>query len=123
MAIQDAGGQLVEVGPKGIDLRTSLGTPASNSPISVTVVASPSTLYLGNVTSLTALVTGGDSWFSYAWAGVPPGCTSSNESNLNCTPTATGTFTIGVLVTDSKGRTVTNSTTLVVKGGFPVNQS
>ncbi len=122
LAIVDTSGHLAQVGPKGIDIRPSLEAPASGSPISVTVVASPSTVYLGNVTSLAALVTGGSPWFSFAWAGVPPGCASSNESSLNCTPTATGTFTIGVLVTDSKGRTGTNSTTLVVDGGSPVTQ-
>ena len=109
-----------------VTVTDSTGRSASNSttllvlPVAhalrVAAVASPSTLTLGNTTNLTALVTGGTPYFSFRWAPLPPGCSGQNFSSLDCTPDASGSFTVTVTVTDGQGQTASNSTTLVVQG-------
>lgn len=73
-------------------------------PLVVVVTASPSTLTLGEQTNLSASVTGysfGVTWSKYNWTVLPVGCDPGNQSNLNCTPSETGTFNVSVIVTDS----------------------
>ncbi len=116
----DAGGHLARIQPTVADARQSTEFSPLAPPLKVQLVASPSTLNLGNVTGLNALISGGVPWFSFVWGLLPTGCKSSNQSSLNCTPTAAGTFTVSVTVTDSIGKSDTNSTTLVVKGSQPM---
>ncbi|MCI4355714.1 MAG: hypothetical protein L3K18_01035 [Thermoplasmata archaeon] len=52
---------------------------------------------------------------SFVYAGLPASCESANVSVLNCTPIATGMFTVTVHVTDHIGRTTSASTSLVVQ--------
>ncbi len=63
-------------------------------------VATPSSLAPGSSISLAVTPTGGVAPFTYSYSGLPAGCTSSNTDLLKCTPTATGSFTIRVTVTD-----------------------
>lgn len=77
---------------------------------SVTVAASSTSVDMGKSTTLTATVSGGSGGFSYTWAGLPTGCSSSSVASLPCTPTATGTFLASVTVKDSNGLSASSST-------------
>lgn len=50
---------------------------------------------------------------SYSYTGLPPGCTSADESVLVCVPSATGTFTVSVATSSATG-TATAETSLKV---------
>ncbi len=66
-------------------------------------VATPSTLDVNTTTVLTVEQVNGTAPYSYAYTGLPPGCTSANTAHLSCTPTAVNTSTVTVVVTDSSG--------------------
>ena len=55
--------------------------------------------------TLTVSVTpeGGYAPFTYAYAGLPPGCVSANTSQLRCTPLDTGAYDVLVSVRDAIG--------------------
>lgn len=97
-----------------VDIHGAFGTTPESAAVKVKLVANPSTITLGNSSNLTALVTGGVGWFSYSWPVLPTGCSGLNQSSLNCTPSQTGLFTVTVTVTDSVGKSGSNSTTLQV---------
>lgn len=84
------------------------------SPPKVQLTLNPASLVLGNMSQFTGTVAQGTPWYHYDWTTLPPGCTSQNTSVLNCTPSEAGTFTITLVVTDSTGRTATNSSQLYV---------
>ncbi|HZY91489.1 MAG TPA: hypothetical protein VFG07_01755, partial [Thermoplasmata archaeon] len=60
-------------------------------------------LDVGESTLLTTAVSGGAGPFFYAWSGTPSGCPASAAGTLLCAPTAGGTFSVQVVVTDSNG--------------------
>ena len=80
----------------------------------VSLVATPSSLVLGNSTTFTASASGGKSPYAYAYTGLPTGCSSSNIPSLTCTPSAAGTFTVYVTVTDANAHTASSSVTVTV---------
>jgi large repetitive protein len=55
------------------------------------------------------LATGGSGIYTFAWNGLPPGCTSANSSSLSCRPTAGGNYSVNVTLTDSYGLRSTSS--------------
>jgi hypothetical protein len=65
----------------------------------------PGVMDTNETVSFSAMATGGSGSYSYAWNGLPPGCTSQNSPSLNCTPMAPGNFSVHVSVTDSLGHT------------------
>ncbi len=89
-------------------------TPSSGGSPSVSLAANPSSVAVNKATSLTGTVSGGTAPFTYAWTGLPPGCTSQNSATLSCTPTTAGTYTVTLTVTDSKGNTGQGSVSLTV---------
>jgi hypothetical protein len=56
--------------------------------------------------------------YSYAYAGLPPGCVGGNQPTVSCQP-PTGHFTSTVTVTDSRGATVHGSVSLNVSPAAP----
>ncbi len=91
----------------------------------VSVSANPTTVPVQKATTLTGSVTGGTTPYTYAWTGLPTGCSSQNAATLTCTPAATGTFTITLTVTDGAGKTGQGSVTITVSssGGGNNNQT
>lgn len=91
----------------------------------VTVSANPTTVPVQTATTLTGSVTGGTTPYTYAWTGLPTGCSSQNVATLTCTPTATGTFSITLTVTDGAGKTGQGSVSITVtrSGGGNNNQT
>lgn len=50
----------------------------------------------------------------YSYTGLPTGCTGTNDTSVFCTPTGSGSFTVGVTVTDAVNGTASSSTKLIV---------
>lgn len=78
------------------------------------ISASPSSVVLGHVTSIDVAITGGSLPLHLLYEGLPAGCTSANTSTLSCSPQATGTYTITVVVTDAAGHQATGNASLQV---------
>ncbi len=102
---------------------TTTVSPASGGSPTVSLSANPSSVTVGSTSTLTGSVSGGTSPYTYSWTGLPPGCSSTNGATLTCAPTGTGTFTVSLTVTDSKGNTGQGSATLTVTkaSGTPNN--
>jgi hypothetical protein len=64
--------------------------------------------------TITASVLGGASPYSFVYTGLPSGCSSQNSSSIACTPSAAGSYTLHVSVTDAKGDQASASTALSV---------
>ncbi len=56
---------------------------------------------VGQSITFSVCVSGGSGGYSYQWSPLPTGCSSTNDANLACTPTGSGTFSVAVRVTDS----------------------
>lgn len=79
--------------------------------------ANPSAISEGNQTTLVVNVSHAAKRLTFDYTMLPPGCTSSNTSSLECIPTATGTYTIAVNVTGGVGTWNIANTTLAVALG------
>lgn len=80
--------------------------------------ATPNPVTAGSTTVLAATAAGGATPYSYAYNGLPPGCSSADTAALACTPTAGGSYPIGVWVNDSLAHSAHASLTLVVTSPF-----
>jgi YVTN family beta-propeller protein len=88
---------------------------ALTDPTAAPVTVDPSTLVLGENTTISSGGTGGDPPYTYTWSGLPSGCPTTTEAQFQCTPSRIGTFAISVNVTDSLGYSVrTNASSLAV---------
>ncbi len=91
---------------------SSLSYTVSANPTISGPVASPSTLDVGQSTSLSITATNGTGLPStYVWSGLPTGCVSADTLTVSCTPTNPGIYAIAVTMTDSNGMTITSGTT------------
>ena len=96
-------------------IATSSVAVTVNPDLSITSFSpSASSIGLGNETTLTVSVFGGTEPYSYEYSGLPPGCSSDNSDVLSCTPTAGGSYTIQVSVTDHAGWSTMSSVRLTV---------
>jgi len=93
----------------------SLHLTVSAEPTISALTASRMTLDVGQSTVLNVTATNGTGLRSvYAWSGLPAGCASVDVETLTCAPTAPGTYTVTVAITDSNGYTVTSGPVLLV---------
>ena len=76
-------------------------------PISLLISATPAIDRGENVSFLLA-ASGGYEPLNFTWAGLPPGCASANNTSINCTPSATGTFLVNVTAVDLGGFSATS---------------
>lgn len=88
--------------------------PTPPSPLAVSLTSYDGTLSTGSPLLLVASVSGGIGPFSFVYSGLPGGCSSANVSSLSCIPTATGSFTVSVVVSDTAHTTATASTLLTL---------
>jgi hypothetical protein len=79
--------------------------------------AVPATIHLGSSTVLAVATAGGAGTLRFDYAGLPPGCSTSDTPTLSCDPTAAGTYSVVVQVTDAIGTVVNGSARLVVEAG------
>jgi len=125
-----SGAYLIEVSAtdEAGGIATSSVAVTVNPDLSITSFSpSDSSIGLGNETTLTVSVLGGTRPYSYQYSGLPPGCSSDNSDVLSCTPTASGSYTIQVSVTDNAGWSTMSSVRLTVNpagvtGAFPLEQ-
>ncbi len=66
--------------------------------------------------SFAVTAVGGNWAYHYAYDGLPVGCTSIDSASLTCVPIGAGTYSVGVLVSDTAGRTLALSVNLTVLG-------
>ena len=80
----------------------------------------PSTIEVRSLTNVTATfeisAQSGVGTLSYAYAGLPPGCASSNTTSLTCTPSEPGSYTVGVFANNSAGYGTSGFASLRVYG-------
>jgi hypothetical protein len=98
----------------GASVASSRALEVHSRPSIGSVFASPNASSEGYPVSITVTATGGTLPYSFAYSGLPTGCTSANASSITCTPKATGTFSIQVQVTDAAGVSVAGHASLVV---------
>ena len=66
--------------------------------------------YQGQSVTFNSTSAGGSGGNAYVWVGLPTGCQSVDSLKVVCVPTASGTFTITVKITDSSNYNVTSKT-------------
>ena len=95
--------------------------PSGPTTLEVSITPVPSTVYVGDSTSLETAVSGGTGpgTYSFVYSTLPGDCTTQNVSTLPCTPTATGTFFVGVNVTDASGNHGSAAAMLTVLSSGP----
>ncbi|EQD44973.1 S-layer domain protein, partial [mine drainage metagenome] len=59
-------------------------------------------------------VSGGTYPLEITYSGLPPGCAGANSSTLDCAPTAAGTYTVRINVTDAGGGNASAEVVLTV---------
>jgi YVTN family beta-propeller protein len=112
-------------------LQDELGTLVSTSetvtvladPMVSTPTASPTSVDVGQSTTLSVSAAGGAGGYSYTWHNLPGGCSSSNLPSISCAPDVFSAFpsSVYVNVTDSNGFEVTSGTlSLTVYGSVYV---
>lgn len=76
--------------------------------LSSQLVITPQTIDVGQTANLRVIVSGGDRVVNYTWVGLPAACSKANWSEVNCTPTNPGYFSVEVTITDSLGDVTTS---------------
>jgi len=94
--VQDSGGRAAFA-------NASLVVTAGSPPVIESFYATPQNITTRGTSTLEVSVSGGVGWFSFRYVGLPQGCATANTSSLSCTPTVTGSFSVGVNVTDQFG--------------------
>ena len=112
----EAGQYLAEVwandsqgGSAGTSLTLSVRAPA----LQAYLAESPTSVTSGGTVDWNVEISGGTAPYAVRWAGLPSGCPSVG-TNVSCTATTSGTFTISVTVTDQAGSSTNVSATLTV---------
>jgi hypothetical protein len=82
--------------------------------VSASLSVQPSTIALGQSVTISAHATGGTGVYAYAYSTLPAGCASQNLSSIPCTPTAAGSYTVGVNVTDTESNHAAATASLTV---------
>ncbi|MFI5414460.1 MAG: kelch repeat-containing protein [Candidatus Lutacidiplasmatales archaeon] len=94
---------------------------SSSTPLIQAFTASPSPVDLGATTHLAVSVIGGVPPFQYNYTNLPTGCLSGNNGKLNCTPTASGSWTVSVLATDTGGHSASARVLLTVSAALALS--
>ena len=110
VTVTDANGYSVTSAPTAFSVDAAL---------SVTLSESSSSFLKGGQVKFTVTTTGGSGGLSYAWTGLPAGCSATTSSaTVTCTPSASGSFSVSVTVTDSNGGSAKGAVSLSVNPSF-----
>lgn len=77
----------------------------------------PSNVTVNSSVLFEATVSGGVAPYSYAYSGLPTGCSSVNQASFDCAPTSEGLFAVVATVTDAERDNAQRSVELRVTGG------
>ncbi len=80
----------------------------------VFAATAPGELDLGQALNTTVATTGGTTPLTYAYFGLPPGCTGKDTATLGCIPSTTGRYTVEVQVTDGARASVFANLTVTI---------
>ncbi len=106
-----------------VHVTDSNGFTVTSSPLSVVVNPDPvvnsfttsrAIIDLSQQATFTVSASQGTGTLSYSYAGLPPGCSTSNASILTCTPSTGGSYTITATVIDEAGKTASASATITI---------
>lgn len=103
--------------PNGFSVTSSALVYTVDAALTVTVKVSPSSLLEGAAVTFTASVSGGSGGFVYAWSGLPAGCSGTGAS-ITCKPSSSGSYSVGVSVTDSNHATAKATGSVSVQSAF-----
>lgn len=78
-------------------------------------VTPPDVVVGGTLLAFYANVSGGTSPYHYAYSGLPTGCSTGDQPELPCIPSASGSFDVTVTVTDAVGVDRLSNLTVVVE--------
>ena len=92
---------------------SSLSYTVDSDPSVTTPSASPVSVDVGQSVTIQTTESGGSGGNSYAWSGLPNRAARAPSESFTCKPSATGTYDIGVTVTDSNSYSMTASQELV----------
>ncbi len=98
-----------EYGRSGTYWATYIGAVQTVSGFGVTAAASRASVDLGQSVTFTAAASQGTPPYSYAWTGLPPGCTAANAPTVDCVPTAAGSYSVVASANDSTGSSTTSA--------------
>jgi YVTN family beta-propeller protein len=86
--------------PEGASAQTVVDVLADPTIGSLTAAPNGS-IDAGQSVSFSVKVQGGRPAYSYAWSGLPSGCSGTSSATVGCQPTSSGVFRISVNVSDS----------------------
>ncbi|HEV2165928.1 MAG TPA: hypothetical protein VGS23_02950 [Thermoplasmata archaeon] len=112
LALGTQGEPMLSGGSAGND--TWVWTGAGSIPIIASFSFAPASVALGSPTRAEVGASEPGSQLTYAFAGLPQGCRSSNLSSLRCVPTSTGSYLVHVRVTDASHHSNESVATLTV---------
>jgi outer membrane biosynthesis protein TonB len=107
----------------GVSVSATASLKVNAAPTITSFTASRNPTNVSIATNLNVSVSGGFTPYSYAYSGLPAGCTTSNTASLTCTPSTSGTFTIRIYVNDSFGVSATTTLSLKVNGASSSTQT
>jgi len=86
----------------------------STPPLVTAFTVTPATLDLGYSARVAVAFSGGAGELTFAYDGLPAGCSSADSPSMNCTPMASGVFRLSVNVTDSLGASANATSSFTV---------
>ncbi len=81
----------------------SLQVVAGGVSLQLTLTATPDTVLLGNITTITAAMSGGRGQITLVWQSVPTWCSTVSPTTLACDPPAVGDYALSASALDSSG--------------------
>ena len=95
----------------GHSVNLTLTLSVGIDPLISVFVARPNPATIGTLVHFVVTLVGGTAPVGYRYSGLPGGCASANTANLSCRPSAAGTSTVEVNVTDATGFSVFSNVT------------
>ena len=100
----------------GFSANATLALTVNPLPTVSGFLASVATAIVNNTTvKFVVAISGGTGPYRVSYTGLPPGCFSSNSTQLNCLPRATGSYTVTAHVIDALGQGTSAELNLTVE--------
>jgi hypothetical protein len=110
--------QVAVTDSNGFEANSSAFSFIVDSRPSVISSATPGSVIQSASVTFSSVESGGAGGVTYAWSGLPPGCTSMLGASLTCVPSSSGSFTVSITATDRNGGSSTSFVNLTVNPGF-----